>query len=973
MAEVAEIIARVSAKGVEESRAKLRQFRDEYRGVGDDTGDAASRMDVFGRKATAVGSVLSRHVTLPLLALGGVATATFTGFESSMSQIEGLVGVAGSEVERMGEQVKALGPAVGQGPTKLADAMFVVQSAGIRGAAAMELLEQSGKAATAGMGETVDVARAGTAAMNAYGTEVLSGTEAVDVLTATARAGNFEVSGLASSIGNVVPVAAAAGVELDEVGATIALLTRNGASASEAVTQTRSVIQALLAPSAQGAKILGDMGVSTDEVARSMSEDGLLGTLRMLDDGLGGNTEQFSKLLGSTEALNAALTLTRGDASTVTGVFQDLANSAGITNEAFEAVADDAGFKLKRSFAEAQVALVDIGDTVGPVAADVIGFASGAVSAFSDLPPELQNVVLGLGGIAAAAGPAASAVGGVVSSISSARTAVSAAGGLMPALGGAASFLTGPWGLALGAAGIAAVALGGNFIDAAQDAQRLREQVRSIGEAVDGTAEAITLNGPKIQEWLTGSDDAPFAGVVSDLAELGITGERVNDVITGGPQAIARFRDEMLGIGEAAGISARELGAVEAEMEGIATGGARRGRNYSDEAQGIIDVSEATDSAVRVLQEYSRQQIEGARVAGEFNDAIMAAAIEQNTENGVTDWIGAMQDADRVAADAQGEVHRFAQRVDGANAALRETAEPAQVTFGAIESIAAAMSEGQPAFDDYLDAVDTLVGHFYGIENVDARVTQAMADFNEVIAENGAGLDVTTEAGRENLAALQELATEYGQAHLDLANSGPTYDEYTTRLQAMRDEYIEAAVSAGESRERAEELADELFDLPNNISIPVKVITATAEQLVRNLQTNLANLEGRTYRVPVQVETVTVDGTTYSGTNSHRIAQTIGGFRAEGGPVSAGVPYVVGEDGIELFTPDTDGYIVSNDDLTGGRGRSGGGFGGGQSIVINVNAPVGADLAATGMEIVKTLQAAAGDFGPLPLNIRGGA
>jgi hypothetical protein len=42
--------------------------------------------------------------------------------------------------------------------------------------------------------------------------------------------------------------------------------------------------------------------------------------------------------------------------------------------------------------------------------------------------------------------------------------------------------------------------------------------------------------------------------------------------------------------------------------------------------------------------------------------------------------------------------------------------------------------------------------------------------------------------------------------------------------------------------------------------------------------------------------------------------------RAEGGPVSAGVPYMVGEKGIEKFTPKTDGYITPNNQLGGQSG-----------------------------------------------------
>jgi hypothetical protein len=50
-------------------------------------------------------------------------------------------------------------------------------------------------------------------------------------------------------------------------------------------------------------------------------------------------------------------------------------------------------------------------------------------------------------------------------------------------------------------------------------------------------------------------------------------------------------------------------------------------------------------------------------------------------------------------------------------------------------------------------------------------------------------------------------------------------------------------------------------------------------------------------------------------------------FRAEGGDVQAGKPYIVGEKGIELFIPQASGYIVSNRDLNRTSPASAGGSG----------------------------------------------
>jgi hypothetical protein len=63
------------------------------------------------------------------------------------------------------------------------------------------------------------------------------------------------------------------------------------------------------------------------------------------------------------------------------------------------------------------------------------------------------------------------------------------------------------------------------------------------------------------------------------------------------------------------------------------------------------------------------------------------------------------------------------------------------------------------------------------------------------------------------------------------------------------------------------------------------------------------------------------------------IDSVFGGFRANGGSVSSGTPYVVGERGAELFVPKSNGMIVPNNALGGG----------GTTINLTVNGAIDAE------------------------------
>lgn len=63
-------------------------------------------------------------------------------------------------------------------------------------------------------------------------------------------------------------------------------------------------------------------------------------------------------------------------------------------------------------------------------------------------------------------------------------------------------------------------------------------------------------------------------------------------------------------------------------------------------------------------------------------------------------------------------------------------------------------------------------------------------------------------------------------------------------------------------------------------------------------------------------------------------------YLAGGGPASANTPYIVGENGPELFIPTASGVVVPNGVTTSGAGGSASGAGGG-NVYVTVNAPMG--------------------------------
>ena len=131
-------------------------------------------MQRTGRQLGRLGSSLTNSVTLPFAAAGAAAFKFASDFEESFLKLDTLVGLSGDQLKSFEEGINDLSPALGRSKTELSEALFVITSAGQRGASALETLEQASKAAAIGLGNTEDIARAAVSAVQAYGEANLS-------------------------------------------------------------------------------------------------------------------------------------------------------------------------------------------------------------------------------------------------------------------------------------------------------------------------------------------------------------------------------------------------------------------------------------------------------------------------------------------------------------------------------------------------------------------------------------------------------------------------------------------------------------------------------------------------------------------------------------------------------------------------------------------------------------------------------
>ena len=287
--------------------------------------------------------------------------------ESGMVRLETQIGLTRSETRGLREDVEDLAEATGRNAASLADSAFFIQSGGQRGASANAILEASAKSAAIALGTERDVAQLLTSALNAYGEENLSAHRAAEILLSTVREGALDANELSSSLGKTLAPAAELGVELDELGAIVAFYTRFGVSAAESTTAFRSVLEGILKPSEQARDILGDIGISVEELQEFVGEHGLTATLQLLRRELGNDITALTGFLGRQEAVGLVLALTGERADQANQIISNLAEDTDNLDAAFLRVSETTEFKWNQTLASMRDIGYEIGDRVLPI------------------------------------------------------------------------------------------------------------------------------------------------------------------------------------------------------------------------------------------------------------------------------------------------------------------------------------------------------------------------------------------------------------------------------------------------------------------------------------------------------------------------------------------------------------------------------------------------------------------------------
>lgn len=451
--------------------------------------------------------------------------------------------------------------------------------------------------------------------------------------------------------------------------------------------------------------------------------------------------------------------------------------------------------RIRTAWNNIKDAAIDAGGSILPVAADLAESVATVVGSFTSLPGPVKGA---LGALAGVGGVFVSIAGGAMVLIPRFVEARDALEDLAPAGSKARGALAGV-GKAAAVASAAFVGwevlkgIANDSVPAAHGLEEVANAMMKVEESGDFSALDDLFN--------TTSDVKNFGDALKylDPRDLDSHMESFGETVLGLRTSSAQAREQMQQLDQVLSSMAPEDAA--AQFQRLREEAERSGSSQLSSWEGLK----------QTLPEYAASVEAASNATGK--------AADEATLYGI----------------AMGHLPSYMQPAQDATEAVATAAEDATESLGAfgqvdadskVGGIAEAMGILADESEEAGDQLDGVVDALTRMGMVQQNSAEAMMGFEQALAdvtaaaeENSATLDITTEAGRNNRAALHDLMDAGRQLYEANIRAGEGQGVLTDGLMRTYEGLVDAAVQMGATSAEAETLARELMDIPPGVDV----------------------------------------------------------------------------------------------------------------------------------------------------------
>lgn len=203
-------------------------------------------------------------------------------FDQALKNLQAITGASDAEIRNMAETIKNVASTTKFSTVEVADAMVLLGQAGFSAAESMQAIQAVANLSTGTLTDMTTTTDLLTTAIRAFGKEAFQAGEVADIFANAINKSKLTVEKLRIAMNYVGPAANAAGVQLEEVAASMMTLANSGLRASTIGTGLRQIFSRLIAPSGKLREAFEANNIELDDI--NIRLHGFTGVLMNLKD-----------------------------------------------------------------------------------------------------------------------------------------------------------------------------------------------------------------------------------------------------------------------------------------------------------------------------------------------------------------------------------------------------------------------------------------------------------------------------------------------------------------------------------------------------------------------------------------------------------------------------------------------------------------------------------------------------------------
>ena len=423
---------------------------------------AGKQIENSGKAISAVGSNLTKTLTVPIAGAGVASLKLASDFEEGMSKVQSIAGATADEIGLLGEKAKEMGAKTKFSATEATEAYQYMAMAGWKTEDMLDGIEGIMYLAGATGEDLATTSDIVTDALTAFGKTAKDTQNFVDVMAKTASNANTDVAMLGESFKYVAPIAGAMNYSIEDTSVALGLMANAGVKASSAGTALRSWITRMASPTKQSSEAMEALGLSLTDSEGNMKD---LATIMMETMGAFSKlTEeqkaQYASMLAGKTGMSGLLAIVNSADSDFEALTEAVANSTGACEEMYKVANDNLSGQLTILKSTAESLAISFGELLIPYIKKAVEWVQKIAEKFNNLDESTKETIVKIGLIVASIGPALLVFGKMVTGVGKVVSVVGKLGKALKAFGTIAGLVTSPAGIVIAVlAGIVAVTI----------------------------------------------------------------------------------------------------------------------------------------------------------------------------------------------------------------------------------------------------------------------------------------------------------------------------------------------------------------------------------------------------------------------------------------------------------------------------------------------------------------------------------